>query len=55
MCVCVWPKQLYMKILITMSHWPGARFLVPETPQVLDMAKTLLRYPIVAQSEVGLE
>lgn len=41
-------------MLIAMSHWPGSRFLVPVTPQVLDIAKTL-RYPIVAQSEVDLE
>lgn len=52
MCHTVYPpppKQLYMKISIVMSHWLGSRFLVSDTPSVLN-------HPLgyLAQSHGGL-
>lgn len=41
------PKQLYLRMFITVSHWPGLKPLASAVTSVLYPHGTTLRYPVV--------
>jgi len=42
------PKQLYLQMFTTKSHWSGTKPLASATPSILDSQGTPRRYPVVA-------